>query len=149
MQLLHQLGWAEDRNVQLEIRWGGGDPARSRRYADELVALPAEVIMTKGAAQLVPVLRATGLVPLIFCSLTGPVGSGFVESLARPGGNATGFSQFGYTLTGKWLELLRQIAPSVARVAVLRDATLVSGIGQFAVIQSVAASIGIEISAIN
>jgi len=149
MQLLHQLGWTEDRNVQLEIRWGGGDPARFRRYAEELVALPAEVIMTNGAAPLVSVLRATRSVPIIFCSVTDPVGSGFVESLARPGGNATGFIQFEYTLTGKWLELLRQIAPSVTRVAVLRDATLVSGIGQFAVIQSVAASIGIEISAIN
>ena len=149
MQLLHRLGWTEDRNVQLEIRWGGGDPARFRRYAEELVALPAEVIMTNGAAPLVSVLRATRSVPIIFCSVTDPVGSGFVESLARPGGNATGFIQFEYTLTGKWLELLRQIAPSVTRVAVLRDATLVSGIGQFAVIQSVAASIGIEISAIN
>src|SRR5262245_13517695 len=148
MQLLHQLGWTEDRNVQLEIRWGGGDPAKFRRYAEELVALPAEVIMTNGAAPLVSVLRATRSVPIIFCSVTDPVGSGFVESLARPGGNATGFIQFEYTLTGKWLELLRQLAPTT-RVAVLRDATLVSGIGQFAVIQSVAASIGIEISAIN
>jgi putative ABC transport system substrate-binding protein len=93
--------------------------------------------------------RATRSVPIIFCSVTDPVGSGFVESLARPGGNATGFSQFEYTLTAKWLELLRQIAPSVTRVGVLRDATLVSGIGQFAVIQYVAASIGIEVSAIN
>src|SRR6516165_4637501 len=116
MQSLHQLGWTEDRNVQLEIRWGGGDPARFRRYAEELVALPAEVIMTNGAAPLVSVLRATRSVPIIFCSVTDPVGSGFVESLARPGGNATGFIQFEYTLTGKWLELLRQIAPSVTRV---------------------------------
>src|SRR5262249_25550491 len=149
IQLLHQLGWTEDRNVQLEIRWGGGDPARVRRYAEELVALPAEVIMTNGALPLEALLRATRSVPIIFGSVTDPVGSGFVESLARPGGNATGFSQFEYTLTAKWLELLREIAPGVTRVAVLRDATLVSGIGQFAVIQSVAASIGIEISAIN
>jgi putative ABC transport system substrate-binding protein len=149
IQLLHQLGWTEDRNVQLEIRWGGGDPARVRRYAEELVALPAEVIMTNGALPLEALLRATRSVPIIFGSVTDPVGSGFVESLARPGGNATGFIQFEYTLTGKWLELLREIAPGVTRVAVLRDATLVSGIGQFAVIQSVAASIGIEISAIN
>jgi len=149
MQLLHQLGWTEDRNVQLEIRWGGGDPARVRRYAEELVALPAEVIMTNGALPLEALLRATRSVPIIFCSVTDPVGSGFVESLARPGGNATGFSQFEYTLTAKWLELLRQIAPSVTRVAALRDPTLVSGIGQFAVIQYVAASIGIEVSAIN
>src|SRR5262245_44851300 len=148
-QLLHQLGWTEDRNVQLEIRWVGGDPARVRRYAEELVALPAEVIMTNGAFTLEALLRATRSVPIIFCSVTDPVGSGFVESLARPGGNATGFSQFEYTLTAKWLELLRQIAPSVTRVAALRDPTLVSGIGQFAVIQYVAASIGIEVSAIN
>src|SRR6516165_10758530 len=149
MQLLHQLGWTEDRNVQLEIRWGGGDPARIRRYTEELVALPAEVIMTNGAVTLEALLRATRSVPIIFASVTDPVGSGFVESLARPGGNATGFSQFEYTLTAKWLELLRQIAPSVTRVGVLRDATLVSGIGQFAVIQYVASSIGIEVSAIN
>jgi putative tryptophan/tyrosine transport system substrate-binding protein len=149
MQLLHQLGWTEDRNVQLETRWVGGDPARARRYAEELVALPAEVIMTNGAFMMEALLRATRSVPIIFCSVTDPVGSGFVESLARPGGNATGFSQFEYTLTAKWLELLRQIAPSVTRVAVLRDSTIVSGIGQFAVIQYVAASIGIEISAIN
>jgi putative ABC transport system substrate-binding protein len=149
MQLLHQLGWTEDRNVQLEIRWGGGDPARFRRYAEELVALPAEVIMTNGAVTLEALLRATRSVPIIFASVTDPVGSGFVQSLARPGGNVTGFSQFEYTLTAKWLELLRQIAPSVTRVAVLRDATVVSGIGQFAVIQYVAASIGIEVSAVN
>jgi putative ABC transport system substrate-binding protein len=149
MQLLHQLGWTEDRNVQFEIRFVGGDPARVRGYAEELVALPAEVIMTNGAFPLEALLRATRSVPIIFCSVTDPVGSGFVESLARPGGNATGFSQFEYTLTAKWLELLRQIAPSVTRVAVLRDATLVSGIGQFAVIQYVAASIGMEVSAIN
>jgi len=149
MQSLHQLGWTEDHNVQLEIRWGGGDPAMVRRYAEELVALPAEVIMTNGALPLEALLRATRTVPIIFCSVTDPVGSGFVESLARPGGNATGFSQFEYTLTAKWLELLRQIAPSVIRVGVLRDPTLVSGIGQFAVIQYVAASIGIEVSAIN
>src|SRR5262249_22108783 len=149
MQLLHQLGWTEDRNVQLEIRWGGGDPARVRRCAEELVALPVEVIMTNGALALEALLRATRSVPIIFCSVTDPVGSRFIESLARPGGNATGFIQFEYTLTGKWLELLKEIAPSVTHVAVLRDPTLVSGIGQFAVIQSVAASIGIEVSAIN
>src|SRR5262249_51507184 len=124
MQLLHQLGWTEDLNVQLEIRWGGGDPARVRRYAEELVALPAEVIMTNGAFALEALLRATRTVPIIFGSVTDPVGSGFIESLARPGGNATGFIQFEYTLTGKWLELLKEIAPSVTHVAVLRDPTL-------------------------
>src|SRR5262249_13826346 len=112
MQLLYQLGWTEDRNVQLEIRWGGGDSAGVRRYAEELVAFQAEVIMTNGALPLEALLRATRSVPIIFCSVTDPVGSGFVESLARPGGNATGFSQFEYTLTAKWLKLLRQIAPS-------------------------------------
>ena len=145
MQLLHQLGWTEDRNVQLEIRWGGGDPARFRRYAEELVALPAEVIMTNGAAPLVSVLRATRSAPIIFCSVTDPVGSGFVESLARPGGNATGFIQFEYTLTGKWLELLKEIAPSVTRTAVLRDVAVASGVGQYAIIQAVAPSLGIEL----
>jgi putative tryptophan/tyrosine transport system substrate-binding protein len=149
MQALHQLGWTEDRNVRIEIRWGGGDPAKHRRYAEELVSLPANVIMVTGNAGLEALLRATRSVPIVFHSVADPVGSGFVESLARPGGNATGFIQFEYTLTGKWLELLKQIAPSVTRVAVLRDPALVAGTGQFAVIQSVAPSIGIEVSAIN
>jgi putative ABC transport system substrate-binding protein len=149
MQVLHQLGWTEDRNVQVEIRWGGGDPAKNRGSAEELVALSAEVIMVTGAAGLEALLRATRSVPIIFNGVADPVGSGFVESLARPGGNATGFTLFEYTLAGKWLELLKQIAPNVTRVAVLRDAALVAGVGQFAVIQSVAPSIGIEVSAIN
>jgi putative ABC transport system substrate-binding protein len=149
MQVLHQLGWTEDRNVQVEIRWGGGDAAKNRGSAEELVALSAEVIMVTGAAGLEALLRATRSVPIIFHSVADPVGSGFAESLARPGGNATGFTLFEYTLSGKWLELLKQIAPNVTRVAVLRDAALIAGVGQFAVIQSVAPSIGIEVSAIN
>jgi ABC transporter substrate binding protein len=132
MQALHQLGWTEDRNVRVEIRWGEGDPAKHRRYAEELVSLPANVIMVTGNAGLEALLRATRSVPIVFHSVADPVGSGFVESLARPGGNATGFIQFEYTLTGKWLELLKQIAPSVTRVAVLRDPALVAGTGQFA-----------------
>jgi len=148
-QVLHQLGWTEDRNVRVEIRWGGGDPAKNRRYAEELVLLPAEVTMVTGNAGLEALLRATHSVPIVFHSVADPVGSGFVESLARPGGNATGFIQFEYTLTGKWLELLKQIAPNVTRVAVLRDPALAAGTGQFAVIQSVAPSLGIEVSAIN
>ena len=149
MEVLHQLGWTEDRNVRVEIRWGGGDPEEDRKDAEELVALPADVIMVTGNAGLEALLRATHSVPIVFHSVVDPVGSGFVESLARPGGNATGFIQFEYTLTGKWVELLKQIAPRVTRVAVLRDPALAAGTGQFAVIQSVAPSIGMEVSAIN
>ena len=119
MQLLHQLGWTEDRNVQVEIRWGGGDPARVRRYAEELVALPAEVIMTNGALPLEALLRATRSVPIIFGSVTDPVGSGFVESLARPGGNLTGFTNFEPSIANKWLEMVKLAAPNITRVAYL------------------------------
>jgi putative ABC transport system substrate-binding protein len=146
---LHQLGWVDGRDVQIEVRWARGDPAEARRRAEELVALPADVIMANGQLGLQTVLRATRSVPIVFGGVADPVGSGFVDSLARPGGNATGFINFEYALSAKWVELLKQIAPTVTRVGVLRDPELTAGVGQFAVIQSVAPSIGLDASVIN
>ena len=146
---LQGLGWTEGRNIRIEFREGGGDPDTIRKQAAELVALAPDVIFSTGAARLSPLLLATRNVPIVFAIVPDPVGSGFVDSLARPGGNATGFMQYEYSLTGKWLEVLKQIAPGVTRAAVLRDPANVSGIGQFAVIQSVAPSVGMEVSAIN
>jgi len=148
-EILHQLGWIDGRNVRVEVRWAGGDPATARKDAEELVALPADVILANGQLGLEALLRATRSVPIVFNGTVDPVGSGFIDSLARPGGNATGFVLFEYALAGKWVELLKQIAPTVTRVAVLRDAAFPAGIGQFAVTQSVAPSIGVDVSAIN
>jgi putative ABC transport system substrate-binding protein len=149
LEMLHQLGWIDGHNVRVEIRWARGDPAEARRAAEELVALPADVIMVTGQLGLEALLRVTHSVPIVFNSVIDPVGSGYVDSLARPGGNATGFITFEYALTAKWVELLKEIAPSVTRVGVLRDAAQASGIGQFAVIQSVAPSIRVDVSVIN
>jgi len=148
-EILHQLDWIDGRNVRVEIRWARGDPAEARKDAEELVALPADVIMVGGQLGLEALLRTTHSVPIVFNSVIDPVGSGYIESLARPGGNATGFITFEYGLTAKWVELLKQIAPTVTRVAVLRDSAIAAGIGQFAVIQSVAPSIGVDVSVIN
>jgi putative tryptophan/tyrosine transport system substrate-binding protein len=148
-EILHQLDWIDGRNMRLEIRWARGDPAEARRGAEELVALPADVIMVTGQLGLEVLLQATHSVPIVFNSVIDPVGSGYVESLARPGGNATGFITYEYALTAKWVELLKQIAPTVTRVAVLRDPAIAAGTGQFAVIQSVAPSIGVDVSAVN
>jgi putative ABC transport system substrate-binding protein len=148
-EILHQLGWIDGRKVRVEVRWAGGDPATARKDAEELVALPADVILANGQLGLEALLRATRSVPIVFNGTVDPVGSGFIDSLARPGGNATGFVLFEYALAGKWVELLKQIAPTVTRVAVLRDAAFPAGIGQFAVTQSVAPSIGVDVSAIN
>ena len=124
-------------------------PSDIRKYAAELVALAPDVILTSGNASMPALLQATRTVPIVFVNVADPVGAGFVDSLARPGGNATGFIQFEYNLSGKWLELLKEIAPRVTRAAVLRDPALVSGIGQFAVIQSAAPSVGVEVSPVN
>jgi putative tryptophan/tyrosine transport system substrate-binding protein len=148
-ETLHQLDWIDGRNVRVEIRWARGDPAEARKDAEELVALPADVIMVTGQLGLEVLLQATHSVPIVFNSVIDPVGSGYIESLARPGGNATGFITFEYGLTAKWVELLKQIAPTVTRVGVLRDSAIAAGIGQFAVIQSVAPSIGVDVSVIN
>jgi putative ABC transport system substrate-binding protein len=147
-QGLQQLGWTDGRNMQIEYRWGAGNADNIRKYAAELAALAPDVILVTGGA-LEQVLQATRSVPIVFTVVPDPVGSGFVASLARPGSNATGFVQFEYSLTGKWPELLKQIAPGVTRAAVLWDPTVPAGIGQFAVIQSVAPSVGMELIPIN
>ena len=148
-QALQQLGWTDGRNVRIEVRWAGGEPREIRRHANELVALAPDVIVATGNAGMSPLLQATHTVPIVFNNVADPVGAGFVDSMARPDGNATGFIQFEYTLSGKWLELLKQIAPHVTRAAILRDPSLTAGVGQFAVIQSVAPSVGVEVSAIS
>jgi putative ABC transport system substrate-binding protein len=148
-QGLQQLGWIEGRNLQIDARWGAGDAAETRKAATELAALAPDVIVPSGSAGAGAVLQATRTVPTVFVIVPDPVGSGFVESLAQPGGNATGFMMFEYGLSAKWLELLKEIAPGVTRAAVLRDPALTAGIGQFAVIQSVAPSVGVDVSAIN
>src|SRR5215813_1887884 len=147
-QALAQLGWTVSQNLQIEHRWAAGDADRIRRYAAELVALTPDVVLTTGAAGVAPLLQATRTVPIVFVLVPDPVGSGFVDSLARPGGNATGFVQFEYGISGKWLELLKEIAPAVARVAVLRDAAN-SGTGQFGALQSVAPSMDVELRPVN
>ena len=148
-QGLQQLGWIDGRNVQIDVRFGAGDPVRSRKYAAELVALSPDVMLATGSATTQTMLQETRTVPIIFTIVPDPVGSGFVESLSQPGGNASGFMQFEYSLSGKWLELLKQIAPNVTRVAILWDPTIPAGIGQFAVIQSVAPSLGVDVRPIN
>src|SRR5215471_59094 len=149
LEAFEQLGWAPGRNVQLEARWGEGDEAKTRKYATELIALAPDVILAGGSTSTEVMLKATRTVPIVFVLVPDPVGSGFVHSLSQPGGNATGFMMFEYNLCGKWPELLKEIAPSVTRAAVLRDPALVAGIGQFAVIQSVAPSVGVEVIPIN
>jgi putative ABC transport system substrate-binding protein len=149
LQVLQQLGWTDGRNVRIDYRWGLGSADNIRKYAAELAALAPDVILASGTSTMAALLQATRTVPIVFLNVADPVGAGFVDSLARPGGNATGFSQFEYSISGKWLELLKQIAPGVTRAAVLRDAALTAGIGQFAVIQSVAPSVGVEVSPVN
>src|SRR6516165_717229 len=136
-QGLQQLGWTDERNVRIDYRWAAGTVENSRKYAVELVALAPDVILAVGGAT-GPMLQATRTLPIVFTIAGDPVGSGFVDSLSRPGGNATGFMLFEYSMSAKWLGLLKEIAPSVTRVAVLRDAALPSETAQFSVIQSVA-----------
>jgi ABC-type uncharacterized transport system substrate-binding protein len=149
LQALEQLGWTIDRNVRIDYRWTAGDPERIRTYAAELVALSPDVIMTVGASHAGPLQRTTRTVPIVFTAVSDPVGGGFVTSLARPGGNITGFTPYEYSMSGKWLELLRQIAPRVMRAAVIRDASNPSGVGQWGAIQAIAPSFGVEVSPID
>ena len=149
LQGLQQLGWTDGRNVRIEYRWGAGNADNIRKYVTELVALAPDVILSTGGSAIERLLQATRTVPIIFTIVPDPVGSGFVASLAHPGGNATGFTLFEYATSGKWLELLKQVAPSVTRAAVLWDPTIPAGIGQFSIIQSVAPSVGMEVSPVN
>jgi len=146
---LQELGWTEGSNVRIEARWAGGDVERLRKHAKELVALGPDVILTSGSVTVRPIQQATRTIPIVFVQAVDPVGSGYVESMSRPGGNTTGFTQFEYSLSGKWLELLKQIAPQVTRVAVIRDPVNGSGIAQFAVIQAFAPPLGVELTPID
>ncbi len=149
LQELALLGWSIGRNIQIETRWATTNAAEIRRHAAELAALAPDVILSDGASTVGPMLQATRTIPIVFPVAGDPVGSGFVDSLARPGGNVTGFMNFEFGISGKWLELLKEIAPGVKRVAVLRDAANPSGTGQFGAIQAVAPSLGIEANAVN
>jgi putative ABC transport system substrate-binding protein len=148
-QGLQQLGWDDGHNARIEARWSGGNADDMRRYAAELVALAPDVILASGGAVVGPLLQATRAVPIVFTQTPDPVAAGFVASLARPGGNATGFTQVEYGMATKWLELLKEIAPGVTRVAVLRDPAVPEGIGQFALIQSVAPALRVEVSPVD
>jgi putative tryptophan/tyrosine transport system substrate-binding protein len=149
-QGLQQLGWTIGRNVRIDYRWGAVDADHSRRYAAELVALAPDVILAAaGSPAVVALQQATRTVPIVFVHVVDPVGAGFVDSLAQPGGNTTGFIAFEYVISVKWLELLKEIAPEVKRVAVLRDAAIATGIGQLAVIQAAAPSFGVEVRPVS
>jgi putative tryptophan/tyrosine transport system substrate-binding protein len=148
-QGLQQLGWTVGRNVQIDYRWGAGDADRIRKFATELVALAPDVILSTGSPSAAAFQQVTRTVPIVFVTVVDPVGSGFVDSLARPGGNITGFTLYEYSISGKWLQLLKEIAPGVTRAAVIRDPALASGGGQLGVIQAVAPSVGVEATPLN
>jgi putative tryptophan/tyrosine transport system substrate-binding protein len=148
-QALQQLGWTDGRNLRIDYRWAAGDPERFQRYAHELLTLGPDVTLASATPSIVALERASRTVPIVFVAVADPVSAGFAESLARPGGNMTGFSIFEYGMSGKWLELLKEIVPRVTRVAVIRDQSLTSGTAQFAAVQSVAPSFGVELSPVG
>jgi len=148
-QALQQSGWTVGQNVRIDYRWGPGSPETMRRYAAEPVALAPDVILASTSAAIEALLEATRTVPIVFAGIADPVAAGYVESLARPGRNATGFTVFEYSIAGKWLELLKEIAPRVTRVAVLREPGIAVGPGQFGVIQALAPSLGVELRPID
>ena len=143
---MQQLGWSDGRNVRIDVRWGVDDVDRERRYAAELVALAPDVVLASGTLSVTALQHVSRTLPIVFVGVTDPVGAGFVDTLARPGGNVTGFMLFEYSLSGKWLELLKQIAPNVKRVAVLRDPANPAGIALFGALQSAAQSLRVEVS---
>jgi len=149
LQGLQELGWIDGRSVRIDTRWVAGDSEQVRKLTAELVALTPDVILASGGSLVAPLLQATRTVPIVFTQTPDPVGAGFVESLARPGGNATGFSIFDYSTGGKWLELLKQTAPGITRVAVIRDPATPQGIGQFSAVHSLAPSLRIEVVPLN
>jgi putative tryptophan/tyrosine transport system substrate-binding protein len=148
-QALGQLGWTEGRNIQFEYRWSGGNAAETRKFAAELIALAPDVLLTSGAAPLAPLAQGTRNIPIVFVLVADPVGAGFVDSLARPGGNVTGFMAQEYGFSGKYPELLKEIAPNVKRAAVIRDPAISAGIGLFGAVQSAASSLGMEVVPVN
>jgi putative ABC transport system substrate-binding protein len=148
-KILQELGWTIGRDVRIDVRWGKNDEDLDRKYAAELVALAPDVILASGTPSVGALQRVSRSVPIVFVRVSDPVGGGFVDSLARPGGNATGFMLFEYSSSGKWLEILKQIVPTLSRAAVLRDATNRAGIGEFAAIQSVAPSFGVELHPVD
>jgi putative ABC transport system substrate-binding protein len=147
-QSMQELGWNVGRNLRIDIRWGGGDADRIRRYAAELVSLSPDVVLAAGGPIVAALQKASSAVPIVFAQSIDPVGAGIAASLARPGGNVTGFTQFEYSLSGKWPELLKEIAPGIKRIGVLRDASNPAGIGQWAIIQAAAAAAGMELTPI-
>jgi putative tryptophan/tyrosine transport system substrate-binding protein len=149
LQGLQEAGWAVGRNVRIDLRWGGGDDDSLRKQAVELVALAPDVMFASGTPAITPLLQATRTAPIVFTQVVDPVGAGLVASLARPGGNATGFTSPEYAFSGKWVELLKEIAPGVTRVAVLRHAASSSGIGHLAAIQLAASSFGMEVTPVG
>jgi putative tryptophan/tyrosine transport system substrate-binding protein len=149
VQALQELGWTDGRNARVDIRWGAGDAERYRGYAAELIALAPDVILAPTSGVVAALQRATRTVPIVFVGVIDPVGAGFVASLARPGGNTTGFAAFEYGISGKWVALLKEIAPGVTRAAVIRDPSLAAGIGQLAAMQAVAPSLGVELSPLD
>jgi putative ABC transport system substrate-binding protein len=148
-QALQQLGWIVGQNIRIDYRLGDGRADAMRKYATELVALAPDVILASSSASLSPLLQATRTVPIVFAGVADPVGAGYVESLARPGGNTTGFTVFEYSIAGKWLELLKEIAPRVTRAVVLRDSSIAAGPGQFGAIQALAPALGVELRPID
>ncbi len=149
LQGLQELGWTVGRNVRIDTRWGAGDAERIRKYAAELVALVPDVVVATAGSIVGALQQASNTVPIVFVTTIDPVGGGYVASLARPGGNATGFSSFEFSISGKWLELLKEVAPSVTRVAVIRDPSVPAGSGGFAAIQTVAPSFGVELTPVG
>ena len=149
LQGLQELGWSDGRNAIVDIRWSAGNSADARKYAAELVALAPDVILAQSSNAVASLQQVTSTVPIVFVLVADPVGAGYVDSLARPGGNITGFTVFEYSMSGKWLQLLKEIAPGVTRVAVLRDPSIAAGPAQFAAIQTVAPSLGVELRPVD